>query len=216
MENKDEINSGLENRVNLNRRSNFMYDIKAPQQKVNEPTPTFREPLNYERDNTEIEKKTINSLPSKPNHKKLYIFLTITLIIALIAIGAAYYFYYQNKSTTNSNGNEDYINSINEIRKVALLPEVENSNATLSVVLDPEEAKNDPNPSFKFFNFFENAEAGDYLLHYPSIGKYVLFRPGTHQIINMLTIPPSVLNPDEASPSLSTTTSTSSNTIKSR
>ncbi len=199
---KEELDSNFGKRVPLNRRGNLMQDIKVP---------TYKEQVQYPKNEPFIEKKAISTLPVKPNYKKLYVLLWCVLLIAVVALGSALYFYKQNKIEPTTTNTVDYINSVNEIRKVAYLPDVSMSDATLSVVLNPEEAKNDPNPSFKFFNFFENALAGDYLLHYPNIEKYILYRPSTHQIINMMTIPLNLLNSQNAT---STSTSTATSTSK--
>lgn len=209
----------MDNRINLKKvfpddsLGRRITDIKAPSFKPISPQPQI---IKKESEPIIEEFKSTPVLPPKPNKNSKLKFVTFgLLILLLLAGGSAYYFYQKTKISSDPNtAAQDKLNTtIAEIGKLTILPEVDNNSATLSVVLDPEQAKADPNPSFKFFNFFENAQAGDYLLHYPNLGKSVLYRPSTHQIINILNIPLSILN-SQTSSTTNTNTSTTSTSTK--
>ncbi len=202
--NKEANNPWEMQRVNINRPQNLMQDIKKP-------TPPPQEPIyrNTPQIPTPMPIKEYDS--RKPSHKKFYVLLTLALFL-LAGAGYAAFYYYQkaNKVAVESTNQPlDQLNqAINDIGELAMLPI--NDTPTLSVVVDANQAKNDP--TFSLFKFFENTESGDMWLNYSRTGKNILYRPSTKKIVNMMTFPPDLLN----SISSTTTATTTATTTKTR
>lgn len=205
MENNREPNNPWEmQRVNINRSTNLMQDIKKPASQT-APTPT----VGYKND-VPRELPPIREYDSKrPSHTKIYILLTLVILLLAVAGFAAYYFYQKSNKVTEEVSSQpiDQLNqTINEVGELAILPI--NDNPTLSVVVDANQAKSDQ--LFSLFKFFENTEVGDLWLTYPKTGKNILYRPATKKIVNMMTFPPDVLS------NLNSTTTATSTTTKPR
>ena len=201
MEPNREANNPWEaQRVNINRPQNLMYDIKKP---TPAPIPVPRSDIPTPPPIERYEGK-------KSSYKKLYFLLTLAVLLLAIAGYAAFYFYQKaNKVAEQVSAQPvDQLNqAVNEIGELVILPI--NDNPTLSIVVDPIEAKK--NSLFALFKFFENTEAGDMWLSYSKTGKNILYRPTAKKIVNMMTFPPETI-----STTSSTTATTTSTTTKSR
>jgi heme/copper-type cytochrome/quinol oxidase subunit 2 len=202
MENNREPNNPWEmQRVNINRPGNLMQDIKKP---ISQVSPVYR-------NDAPIQPPQIKEYDiKKQSHTKLYIFLTFTVLLLVIVGYTAFYFYQKANKATEVAQNEplDQLNlAIAEVGKLVILPI--NDTPTLSVVVDANQAKNDP--AFSLFKFFENTEAGDMWLSYSKTGKNILYRPTTKKIVNMMTFPPDLLN-NISSTTTATTTATTTKT----
>lgn len=201
--NKEPNNPWEMQRANINRPVNLMQDIKKPNPVVS---------------NVVYKNEAPQSLPpireydsKRPSHSKLYVLLTLTLLLLVAAGFAAFYFYQKANKVTEEVSSKplDQLNqAINDIGELAILPI--NDNPTLSVVVDANQAKNDP--TFSLFKFFENTEPGDMWLNYPKTGKNILYRPTTKKIVNMMTFPPDLVNNINST----TTATTTATTTKSR
>jgi hypothetical protein len=195
MEPNREANNPWEaQRVNINRPQNLMYDIKKPT-----PTPS---PLPPPLERFE---------GRKSSHKKLYVLSTLAILLLAIVGYTAFYFYQKANKVAEQVTIEpiDQLNqAVNEIGELVILPI--NDNPTLSIVVDPQEAKK--NSLFALFKFFENTEAGDMWLSYSKTGKNILYRPTAKKIVNMMTFPPETISNTEAT----TTTITTATSTKTR
>lgn len=113
--------------------------------------------------------------------KKVYLLIGI-LVIFLVGLGVAtFYFYKKSKITPPVSSLNELDKTIEEISKVALLPN--DDSPTLFSVTDPTQLTSDA--------FFNASLSGDEMLLYPRIGFAILYRPSTKQVINMIHFNPS-------------------------
>lgn len=121
----------------------------------------------------------------KPSLKAKTSFAVLAVVVIAVAVGSGLgYKKYtalkeENQRLTNPQAAaEDEANRIKN--EVAQLIELPNEKPTLATVVDVEKLKSQ--------TFFANAQNGDRVLLFASAKKAVLYRPGTHKIIEVAPI----------------------------
>lgn len=146
-----------------------------------------------------INKKKTARTPLSRKKKTIIIALASALLVVLLA-GLSFHFY--NKSAPasvasvvqNADAQKQLEDTLALVSKIAVLPQ--NDSPTLAIVSDPSQLKSDA--------FFDNAIVGDRVLIYPRIGRAIMYRPLTNQIVNMISFQTN--NPQSGIFSGSTTT----------
>ncbi len=104
--------------------------------------------------------------------------IVVLVVLLLSAVGTAGYFYYQYHNTPAERDAKEIAKLTKEIGAVMELPTGEVP--TLATVTDKGKLAEQP--------FFQMAENGDKVLIYTSTGRTILYRPGTHKIIDMTVV----------------------------
>ncbi len=103
---------------------------------------------------------------------------TALLIVALVAIGAAFYFYRENAAPAGDSqktAQKEIERLISRVGEIIVLPEGEQP--TVATVTNLEQLKDQP--------FFSKAKVGDKVLIYTNMRKAILYDPIQHKIIEV-------------------------------
>jgi hypothetical protein len=110
---------------------------------------------------------------------KQFLVIVVLLVVLLgVAIGFAVHYYRGYQSLAFAGGSGDQAKIIRLVKEVGELIELpQNETPTVATVKDPKVLKDQP--------FFAKAEEGDQVLLYTNAKTAILYRPGTHKLIEV-------------------------------